>query len=329
MRYEIADDALGECLTSAARTKGLNLATIAARYVAERFVDHWHHGMGTAPILLVGGLQFRQELRATKDADLRSVVRYGDDELLKGCRRVKEIIRPEGVDLIDVRLGEIFVGPSEPVKQLQVSALVGRMPASAVINVASGFWGRDAWSSAWTANVKHAPLFCGGPTYTASVQGIAPNLAERWIMIATKAPDDWSMKVHADLLFFHARGVNMKDVASEILRVLRYRRISVQEFTVGVQRALTSTAILRRTAEWEQVRAENRSMSACGIDQALVSLNKIYRHGVFPALSKAHQQFDLEPPHAATAKGNLSEVNFTANSVAAPSPSSNVVAFRR
>jgi hypothetical protein len=121
----------------------------------------------------------------------------------------------------------------------------------------------------------------------------------------------------------------MKDVASEILRVLRYRRISVQEFTVGVQRALTSTAILRRTAEWEQVRAEHRSMSACGIDQALVALNKIYRHGVYPALSKAQQQFDWEPPHAATAKGNLSEVNFTANSVAAPSPSSNVVAFRR
>lgn len=329
MRYEIADDALGERLACAARTRRLNLGKLAARYVAERFVDHWHDAMGSAPILLVGGLQFRQELRTTTDADLRSVVRYGDDELLNGCRRFREILRPEGVDLIDVRLGQLFVDLSEPIKQLQVSALVGGMPANTNVNVASGFWGRDAWSLSWNANVKHAPPFRGGPTYTASVQGIVPNLAERWVMMARNIPGSTSMKVQADLLFLHARGVDMNSVASEILRVLRHRRISVQEFTVGVQRGLTSTAILKRSAEWEQVRTEYRSMSACAIDQALVSLNKIYRHGVFPALSRVERLFDMTPPHATQAIGNPAEVNTTAGSVATPSPSSNVVAFRR
>jgi hypothetical protein len=90
---------------------------------------------------------YPQDLRPTTDADIRSVVRYSDEELLRGCQRLRDILRPEGVDIHDVRIRELNVGLSEPVKRLQVQATVGGMRGNTNVDVSSGYWGKDAWAS--------------------------------------------------------------------------------------------------------------------------------------------------------------------------------------
>ena len=324
MHYQTTDEALRNRIRAAAQTKGLDTAKLASRYTAERCVDHWADAMGAAPTQLVGGLQFPQDVRPTADADIRSVVRYSDDELLRGCQRLKEIFRPQGVHLVDVRIRELRVGLPEPVKRLQVFAQVGGMRGNTTVDVASGFWGRDAWAADWTADVVHESFFKGGPTYTASVQSLEASCAEKWIAIATQMPTDLRMKHHADLVFFHNQDLDLTKLGEEINRILRFRGVAHQVFGNGIHCALQRVEVLKRASEWEKVRAERPNMSGFAVDQILGSIASTYRNGVYAAFVRARDKAQL-----LEVRGRREERRFQAAAPVAVHEGSNVVSFRR
>lgn len=324
MHYETTDEALRNRIRAAAQTKGLDTAKLASRYTAERFVDHWADAMGAAPFQLVGGLQFPQDVRPTADADLRSVVRYSDDELLRGCQRLKEILRPEGIHLVDVRIRELRVGLPEPVKRLQVQAQVGGMRGNTTVDVASGFWGKDAWAAEWAADVVHESFFRGGPTYTASVQSLEASCAEKWVAVGTQMPTDLRMKHHADLVFLHSQDLDIARVGEEIMRVLRFRGIPPAVFTAGIHQTIQRVEILKRAHEWAKVQADRPNMRDFAVDEVLASIASTYRNGVYAAFVRSRDKAQL-----IDFRSRREERKQQASVPVSIPEESNVIAFRR
>jgi hypothetical protein len=285
MHYQTTDEALRNRIKAAAQTKGLDTQKATSRYTAERVVDHFADAMGAAPTLLVGGLQYPQELRPTTDADLRSVVRYSDDELLRGCMRLKDILRPEGVDVHDVRIRELHVGLNEPVKRLQVQATVGGMRGNTQIDISSGYWGKHAWSADWTADVEHESFFKGGPTYRANVQSVEASLAEKWLAVFTQPAQDLRAKHHLDIVFLSFQPditIDPAKIASEMARIQRHRGIAWEDIQPRPLHAMRLDPMIDRVEDWSRLCKErgldmNILQGSLALNRAWTPINRLWK----------------------------------------------------
>jgi hypothetical protein len=281
MHYRTTDEALRNCIKAAAQNKGMDTQKATSRYTAERIVDHFGDAMGGAP--------------TTTDADLRSVVRYSDDELLRGCMRLKDILRPEGVDVHDVRVRELHVGLSEPVKRLQVQATVGGMRGNTQIDISSGYWGKDAWSADWTADVEHESFFRGGPTYRANVQCVEASLAEKWLAVFTQADHDLRAKHHLDVIFLSYQPdvtIDPKKVASEMARIQRHRGIAWEDILSRPLHAMRLDPMIDRVEDWSRL-CEERGLIDMNILQGSLALNRAWK--TIDRLWKAEAYNDQRP----------------------------------
>lgn len=278
MHYRTTDEALRNRIKAAAQNKGLDTQKATSRYAAERVVDHFNDAMGGAPVLLVGGLQYPQEIRPTSDADLRSVVRYSDEELLRGCQRLNDMLRPEGVDIHDVRFRELHVGPNEPVKRLHVQASVGGMRGNTQIDISSGYWGKDAWSAAWTADVEHESFFRGGPSYRANVQSVEASLAEKWLAVFTQPDHDLSTKHRLDVIFLTYQldiTIDPVKVASEMARLQRHRGVAWQDILPRPLHAMRLDPMIDRVEDWSRL-CKERGLTDMDVLQGSLALNRAW-----------------------------------------------------
>lgn len=310
MHYRTTDDALRHRIKAACQAKGMDTQKAASRYTAERIVDHFGDAMGAAPTLLVGGLQYPQDIRPTTDADLRSVVRYSDDELLRGCMGLKDLLRPEGVDLHDVRIRELHVGLNEPVKRLHVQATVGGMRGNTQIDISSGYWGKDAWSEDWTADVEHESFFKGGPTYRANVQSVEASLAEKWLAVFTQPDNDLRAKHRLDIVFLTYQPdmtIDPVKVAAELARIQRHRGIAWEDVKSRPLHALRLDPMIDRVEDWSRLCKErgldlNILQGYVAINPAWAKINRLWQAECLgdhrrPASKLAENVRPVEPEH--------------------------------
>lgn len=322
--------ALGHRIHAIADRDGIAAEQVATRFTVERIVDekNWIAAFGPAPMMLKGGLLVDNATRPTKDADIQSVRNYTEEELLNGMRTVKDLLRADGIDIVNARVRYIDVGYGDPISRLAFEARTGGIRVNSQVDISSG-WGKDAFPPKEDVHRETFPSFSTKnftfPSYTARRQPLESAIAERWIAVAMQPAGDYRMKAHADLLLFHSQDdVDLRKVGTEIVRILRYRGIPHQEFSGGLHDHFCDFQVLKRAAEWEKVRALRPNMRPFEAYDVWESLVHTYRNGVLNGYVKARGPVEL----ADFLRRRERKRQEAAAAVAAPEVS-NVIAFRR
>lgn len=322
--------ALGHRIHAIADRDGIAANQIATRFTVERIVDekNWIAAFGPARIMLKGGLLVDNATRPTKDANVQSVRSYTEDELLNGMRTMKDLLRADGIDIVNARVRYMDVGYGDPLSRLAFEAKTGGIRVNSQVDISSGC-GKDAFPAKDDVHRETFPSFATKnftfPSYTARRQPLESAIAERWIAVALQPAGDYRMKAHADLVLFHSQDdVDLRKVGSEIVRVLRYRGIPHQEFSGGLHDHFCDLQVLKRAAEWDKVRALRPNMRPFEVFDIWASLASTYRGGVLDGYVKARGQVDF----AAFIRRREERKLRAAAPVAVPE-ASNVVAFRR
>lgn len=242
--------ALNDRFKANCRSEGLDVTTAAERHVAERVVHYWHVGMGPAPVMLCGGLCFRQALRPTSDADLRVVRRYTESELRSGMAIIAELLNAEGITLRAVKpIRELDVGTGVPVTRIPIEAFVGNIRAHTQIDLALAV-GPDALPDKRDIRkTTFQSMMPKGPSYTALAQPWETMAAERWLALLTQRDDDLRAKHAVDLILLSAQDLYIDKVASELERVCRHRGLDLSVLS-RTPAALSWSDLAKREQAW-------------------------------------------------------------------------------
>ncbi|TBA24690.1 nucleotidyl transferase AbiEii/AbiGii toxin family protein [Rhizobium ruizarguesonis] len=256
MNYsKIVAGSLATSLEATCQTKGLDVALAASRTVAERVLYNWRVGFGGSPFLVKGGMLFPQELRPTRSADLVTVVRWTEEELARGLGKITDTLRAEGIAINRVKFREISHGGADPVVRVDFHATFGHIRTNAQVNVAHA---SGPFAFPQEPQRQELPsLVARLPPVIVYCQPLAASAAEKWFAVLTQRHDDFQAKHGMDLLSFDEIGLDPTDVAIEMIRTARHRRIPLSECAPSPQ-ALEWTSFLLRADSWIKTAAERR-----------------------------------------------------------------------
>ncbi|MBB4102374.1 nucleotidyl transferase AbiEii/AbiGii toxin family protein [Allorhizobium borbori] len=227
-QFSPAQIALGHSFKQACANNDLDTQLAAPRYVGERFLAHWHAGMGPSRIMIKGGYKFGQADRPTQDCDIVTVRRYSNGEIQRGFGIIAERLAAEGITLSrwSSEAQEIETG-HDPVVRYKIEATLGTIRANVDLDISTAI-GPDAFPRDVPfedlPRMFKAPKW---PTLHAQVQPDEAAVAEKWIAVIMQDAGDYRVKHLADVISYNARGVDLDRVAEELIRVCRHRGIPI------------------------------------------------------------------------------------------------------
>lgn len=261
--------ALGHSFKQQCLDNVLDVQTTAPRYVAERFLSFWSAGMGPSRFMVKGGLKSPQSVRPTKDADIVTIRRFSPVEINRGFTVIANLLQAEGISVKNWKLQEIDTGGDE-VTRYKIEAMCGTIRANFDLDI-SVATGPNAFPK--SVHFKDLPrLFKSEkwPALHAQVQPDEASLAEKWLAVLKQEPIDFQVKHMADVLSYHARGIDLDKVAEEIVRTCCHHGIRLS-VCAPQPSALKWRRLSHREASWDKFRAE-RGLSLT-YDQAWIDLN--------------------------------------------------------
>jgi hypothetical protein len=276
MHYKTTDEALRSRIKSETRGSLMSTPKMTKRYVVERVTDHFADAFGPLPFRLVGGLLNPQWSRETTDADIKCIRRFTELELASGLARMKEILRPEGIDVVHIHPTHMIEIPGirEPVRRIKLDTITGGMVANTNVDIRCD-WGPHAWSKHYQEKTFE-PLFQNGPTYTATVECKEAEIAAKWIALFTQCETDLRTKHHFDLIYMCATGgFKHERVAQEMHRLQKHLGIPSSTMVRKMQGPLEFKAFKARAQTWEKLLAE-RHESLC-VEEGYMHLNVQWR----------------------------------------------------
>jgi hypothetical protein len=122
------------------------------------------------------------------------------------------------------------------------------------------------------------------------MQPIESALAEEWIAVALQPDSDFRMDHHADLILLHSQAFDAKKLGLELLRIMRHRSIGKEELTSGIITRFRGVQVIRRSMEWEKIKAARPNMRPFSLADIWLSIAKTYRECVLNSLSNASAQ---------------------------------------
>ncbi len=271
--FKLAAEAIGSSLKQVCRNKGMNVEMAGSRRVDDRILFHWRTGFGGSPILLKGGCMFAQDQRPTSDLDIVTVMRWTEDELRKGFERIADALKAEGIRIDRVKIRQLAVGDGDPVVRVDVQAMCGtiRGHTHVDITVASG---PRAFPHDPQRQQLPSLLPKRFPGAVVHVQPLAAAAAEKWLAVLTQRDDDFRAKHGLDLLSFDEMGVQPDDIAVELLRTLRHRRLPLS-ICAPSPKALEWTSYLLRGDSWVRT-AEQRKIEDFDLLQSYQKLGDFW-----------------------------------------------------
>ncbi|CAN7332669.1 nucleotidyl transferase AbiEii/AbiGii toxin family protein [Neorhizobium tomejilense] len=271
--HSAAAMALGDKLKATARNHNIDVNTYASRHVAERVV----HYLGTAlstPFMLTGGLNFAQDIRETRDADLVAVRRISNAEFQRALILMRPWLEAEGITLhaASATPKVIDLDGGKEVDRWKIEATAGTLRGNTQVDF--GFSnGPDAFPDGieW----KEMPtLMKGGPVLRARCQPLAAAAAEKMLAIFLQPIGDYRVKHLADVVNSDLwDGVDCRAVAREIARTVRHRGIPAGVITCRPPE-LAWSSIVRREAAWTtHMEAGKTDLT---LDQAWIDVNGLW-----------------------------------------------------
>ncbi|MBY5775188.1 nucleotidyl transferase AbiEii/AbiGii toxin family protein [Rhizobium leguminosarum] len=252
--FRILAEALGSSLKQTCRNKGLNVEMAASRHVGDRILFHWRAGFGGAVMMVKGGCMFDQHLRPTSDLDLVTPVRWTEDELRKGFARIAEALRAEGISIDQIKVKELAVGEGDPVVRVVIQGKCGTLRGNTHVDISS-VSGPFAFPQDVQRQELPSLLPKRFPGAVAHAQPLAAAAAEKWLAVLTQRDDDFRAKHALDLLSFDEMGVRPGDIAVELLRTLRHRRLPLST-CAPAPKALEWVSYLLRADSWVKTVAQ-------------------------------------------------------------------------
>lgn len=234
------------------KSKGLNPERYAARYVGERILDTIPLFYKT-PFLVKGGFVIPQDIRDTVDGDVQFVRQISEDQLYRILSLVSDHLeRQEGIKLTRIPRGpqviEIANGVGDAWRY-RMEAYIGGMRVNPQLDMTfSGSFPK-------VTGVTELPsLLKRSPSLRCYAQPLAAQAADKWIAILTRAPDDMRVKEYADVMLLDKLGATPVDIARDIERVARARKLPMGLFKPGPD-ALRYECVESRRDRWDQLRA--------------------------------------------------------------------------
>ncbi|MGO7115601.1 nucleotidyl transferase AbiEii/AbiGii toxin family protein [Rhizobium johnstonii] len=234
------------------KSKGLNPERYAARYVVERILD-------TIPLfhkvrfLVKGGITLPQEIRDTADGDIQFARRFSEDELYRVLSLVSDHLeRHEGIKLTRIPRGPQVIETAPGVGdawRYRMEASIGGMRVNPQLDMtfAGSFPNVTGMTELPSLLKRSPPLRC-------YAQPLAALAADKWIAILTRTPDDMRVKEYADVMLLDRLGAKPVDIAREIERVARARKLPMGLFRPAPD-ALSYESVHSRRDRWDQLRA--------------------------------------------------------------------------
>lgn len=247
--FELAD-ALGSSLEQTCRNKKMDVTMAASRHVDDRILFHWRVGFGGSPILVTGGCMFAQDRRPTTNLDITTVMRWTDQELQKGFKRISAALLSEGILVRRINLRQLALKEADLLVRVDIEAMCGTIRSNTHVDIKSA-----SGPFAFPRNPERRQLPSLLPKQhqgaVVHVQSLAAAAAEKWIAVLAERHDDFRAKHALDLLSFREMGVGIDAVAVELLRVARHRRIPLTYFAPK-PKALEWVSFLLRGDSWMQ-----------------------------------------------------------------------------
>lgn len=269
-QFSAAQVALGHSFKQACFNNEIDTQLAAPRYVAERFLAHWHTGMGPSRFMVKGGFKFAQAVRPTQDCDIVTVRRYSNGEIQRGFRIIAQRLADEGITVHrwSAEAQEIETG-HDAVVRYKIEATLGTIRANYDLDISTAV-GPDAFPR--NVPFQNLPRMFKAekwPTLRAQVQPDEAAVAEKWLAVIMQDPGDYRVKHLADVLSYNARGVDLDRVAEELIRVCRHRGIPLSVCAPSPP-ALRWPRCDHRESSWNEFRAKR----GCPLtyDQAWIDL---------------------------------------------------------
>lgn len=283
-QFSPSEIGLGHSFKQACHNNLVDTQLAAPRYVGERFLAHWHAGMGPSRFMIKGGLKFAQAVRPTQDVDIVTVRRYGNGEIQRGFSIIAERLAAEGITVSrwSSEAQEIETG-HDPVVRYKIEATLGNIRADFDLDISTAI-GPDAFPR--QVPFEDLPRMFKAekwPTLRAQVQPDEAAVAEKWLAVIMQDPGDYRVKHLADVLSYNARGVDLDRVAEELIRVCRHRGIPISVCAPSPP-ALRWPRCDHRESAWNAFRAKQK----CPLtyDQAWIDVTA-YWADTHRALTKA------------------------------------------
>ncbi|QND41848.1 nucleotidyl transferase AbiEii/AbiGii toxin family protein [Rhizobium leguminosarum bv. viciae] len=254
--FNIAE-ALGSSLKQICRNSGIDVTMAASRHVADRVLYYWPAGFGGSVKMVKGGCMFDQRVRPTSDLDLVTPVRWTEDELQNGFQRISVCLLAEGIQINRIKSRQLALEEGDPVVRVDLQAMCGTIRGNTHVDISSAS-GPFAWPQEPPRQELPSLLPKRVRGAVVHVQPLAAAAAEKWLAVLTQRDDDFRAKHALDLLSFDAMGVDPDEVAVELLRVTRYRRIPLS-FCSPKPRSIEWVSFLLRGDSWEKT-AEQRKI---------------------------------------------------------------------